>query len=117
MFESYQAIWDGAFQDIDEIVLAHNNISTDKWYVDRDFPEITGEGVGEFAKAIMDTVATFPEFAESSDVQQVALLNIGIDGPAEVLDALTQEAKRNPSIKLLKAVRAFRESIENKERE
>ncbi len=115
MFQSYQAIWDGAYQDIDEIVLAHNNISPDKWYVDRDFPEITGEGVGEIAKAIMDTVNTFPEFAESPDVQQVALLNIGVDDPAEVLKALTQEAKKNPSIKLLKAVKAFRESLEKKE--
>ena len=111
MFESYQAIWDGAYQDIDEIVLAHNKVAPDKWYVDRDFPEITGEGVGEFAKAIMDTVATFPEFAESPDVQQVALMNIGIDDPAEVLDQLTQEAKKNPTAALLKAAKVLKEAI------
>ncbi len=115
MFQSYQAIWDGAYQDIDEIVLAHNGVAPDKWYVDRDFPEISEEDVEAVANAIMNTVATFPEFAESHDVQQIALLNIGVDDPAEAIEALTQEAKKNPSIKLLKAVKAFRESIENKE--
>jgi len=117
MFESYQSIWDGAYQDIDEIVLFHNKVPADKWYVDRDFPRIDEDDVAAFAKAIMDTVGTFPEFAESPDVQQVALMNIGIDDPAEVIEALTQEAKKNPSIKLLKAVKAFKESLEIKLKE
>ena len=117
MFQSYQAIWDGAYQDIDEIVLTHNKVPPDKWYVDRDFPEISGEDVGEVAKAIADTVATFPEFGESTDVQQVALLNIGVDDPAQVIEELTKEAKKNPTIKLLKAAKAFRESLEKKEAE
>ena len=111
MFESYQAIWDGAYQDIDEIVLAHNKVAPDKWYVDRDFPRIGEDDVAAVAKAIMDTVATFPEFAESPDVQQVALMNIGIDDPAEVLDQLTQEAKKNPTAALLKAAKVLREAI------
>ncbi len=114
MFESYQSIWDGAYQDIDEIVLAHNKVPPDKWYVDRDFPEIDEDDVAAFAKAIMDTVTTFPEFGESSDVQQVALLNIGVDDPAKVLETLAKEAKKNPTTQLLKAVKAFREAIEKR---
>ncbi len=114
MFQSYQAIWDGAYQDIDEIVLAHNRVPPDKWYVDRDFPEISGEGVGEVAKAILDTVVTFPEFGESSDVQQVALMNIGVDDPAQVIEELAQEAKKNPTFGLLKAVKVLKESIEKR---
>ena len=41
-------------------------------------------------------------------------MNIGVDDPAEVIEALTKEAKKNPTLKLLKAVKAFRESIEKK---
>lgn len=116
MFQSYQAIWDGAYQDIDEIVLAHNNVSPDKWYVDRDFPKITGEDVAGVAMAIKDTVSTFPQFADSPDVQQVALMNIGIDDPAEVIEALGEistEPNDEPAseAKLLKAVKLLREAV------
>ncbi len=120
MFESYQAIWDGAYQDIDEIVLAHNNIPPSKWYVDRDFPSIDAYDVASFAKAIMDTVATFPEFANSPEVMQVALMNLGIDDPAEVIAAMEEELEKNPpapatEANILKAVKLLREAIRNKE--
>ncbi len=111
MFQSYQAVWDGAYQDIDEVVLAHANVPPDKRYVDRDFPPIVPRDVAEAAKAIVDITSVFPEFVESPDVQAIALLTIGVNDPDEVLEALKESFKRNPSIALTKALKGFREVL------
>jgi len=111
MIQSYQKVWNDAYQDIDEIVLAHNNVPPDKWYVDRDFPPITPLDVAEQAKAIVDISGVFPEFTDSSDVKQMALLTLGINDPTEVLEELGKAVESNPSVALKRALQQFRESI------
>jgi len=108
MFQSYQAIWAATYQDIDEVILEHNGIPQDKWYVDRDFPAIAPADVAQAAKSLVDVLTVMPEFAYSPDVQQIALLILGINDPAEVLAAMAKESKSNPAIPLAKALREFR---------
>ncbi len=112
MFQSYQAIWADAYQDIDEIVFVHNGIKPEKWYVDRDFPAISPVDYVAMAQSIQQIIQSMPEFGLSPDVQQQALLSIGINDPGEVLDFLSKEAKKNPSIPLARALRRLREIIE-----
>ena len=92
MFESYQTVWDGVYQDLDEIVLEKNGISPDKWYVDRDFPAIAPEDVLQAADALVKVIGVMPEFADLADVQQTALMILGINDTAEVLDQLSKES-------------------------
>lgn len=95
MFQSYQKVWDDVYQDIDEAILEHNQVPEDKWYVDRDFPAIAPADVAQAAQAIVQILTVLPEFAYSPHVQQVALMTLGIDDTAEVLDALNKESKGN----------------------
>jgi len=118
MIQSYQAVWNAAYQDIDEIVLAHANIPPDKWYVDRDFPPIAPQDVALVSKAIVDIIGVLPEFAGSQDIQQLALVTLGINDTAEVLDALDKVEKKTESdtnVALLKVTRLLREIIKRKE--
>jgi len=115
MFQSYQKVWEDTYQDIDEIILAHNQIPEDKWYIDRDFPAIAPADVIAIGQALTQILQVMPEFAYSPDVQQIALMTLGINDPAEVLDALGEAVKTNPDIALTKALKAFRESLNKKE--
>jgi len=115
MFESYQKVWSDAYKDINDVVLEHNDIPADKRYVDMDFPAIAPTDVVATATAIVQILQVMPEFAYSPDVQQVALMTLGINDPAEVLDELAKEAKKNPNIELSKVLKLFRESLEKKE--
>lgn len=114
MFQSYQQIWGDAYKDIDEIVLEHNHVAPDKWYIDRDFPAIAPADIAQAAKSLFDILTVMPEFAYSRDVQQVALLTLGINNPAEVLDAMAKESKSNVGIQLAKALREFRTVLHEK---
>jgi len=115
MFQSYQAIWAGAYKDINDIVLEHNGVPEDKWYVDLDFPAIAPEDIAQAAVAIVGILGVMPELAESDDVKQVALMTMGINDPAEVIAQLTQEAKRNPGRSLARDLKWFRESLSKRE--
>jgi len=108
MFQSYQQIWADAYRDIDEVILEHNGVAPDKWYIDRDFPAIAPEDVAQAAKSLVDILTVMPEFAYSPDVQQVALMILGINDPAEVLAAMAKESKTDPNIRLARALREFR---------
>lgn len=110
-FQSYQQVWEGVYRDIDEMVLEHNRISPDKWYVDRNFPAIAPEDQTALAQAIEAIVRAFPEFADLPEVQQVALQSIGVDDVAKVLEGETQEALEVATMTLLKAVRTIRANI------
>jgi len=112
MFQSYQGVWSDVYQDIDELVLEHNGISPEKWYIDRDFPAIAPEDAFTMAQSLSLMITAFPELAYSPDVMQQALISMGINNPGEVIDALQQEAKGNPNIKLAKVLREFRRSID-----
>jgi len=69
--------------------------------------------VAAAATAIVQILTVMPEFAYSPDVQQIALMTLGINDPAEVIDAMSKESKINPEIALTKVLKAFRESIKN----
>ena len=88
MFESYQATWRAAYDIIDNVVLAYNGILPGKWHIDRDFPPIAPIDVAEAARALVDTTGVFPQFKLSPDVQQMALLTLGINDPDAVLEEL-----------------------------
>jgi len=115
MFQSYQKVWADTYQDIDEVILAHNQIPLDKWYIDRDFPPIAPADVIQSATALTQIITAMPEFASSPDVQQMALMLLGINNPDEVLDAMSKEAKTNPDVALTKALKQFRETLNKKE--
>lgn len=112
-FQSLQKVWADTYQDIDEVVFEHNKVPEDKRYVDRDFPPIAPEDTVAAAQAFTSIVTAFPEFAYSPDVQQVALMTLGIDDPAEVLEQLEQLTKESGNVdaRLVKVVRQFKESL------
>jgi len=91
MFQSYQTLWNDNFKDVDEIVLEHMGIDP-MTPIDRDFPAIAPEDATAAATALQQIIAAFPEFADSRDVQQVALLALGINNTADVLDELDKQA-------------------------
>jgi len=115
MFQSYQAIWSDVYQDIDEVVLEHNQIPPDKWYIDRDFPAIAPADVAQAAAALVQILQVMPELAYSDDVKQIALLTLGVNNPAEVIGQLDKESRGNPEIALTKALKQFRENLKKKE--
>lgn len=111
MFQSLQKVWADHYQAIDELVLDHAKVPEDKWYVDRDFPPIAPKDVEEAAAAIEKIVATFPQFGDSKEVQQVALMTLGIDDTGEVLANLETEEKDNPDARFARAIHEFREKM------
>lgn len=114
MFQSYQAVWKDAYQDIDEIILEHANVPSDKWYIDRDSPAIAPVDILQAATALVQVLQVMPELAYSDDVKQIALMTLGVNDPAEVIDALSKESKDNPNIALAKVLKQFRESLKGK---
>ena len=111
MFQSYQKVWSDAYQDIDEVILEHANVSPDKWYIDRDFPKIAPEDVLQAATALVQILQVMPELGSSDDVKQIALMTLGVNDPAEVLDTLSKEAKSNPEVALTKVLKQLRETL------
>lgn len=114
MFQSYQKVWGDTYQDINEVILEHNKVPSDKWYVDLDFPAIAPEDLAGMALSLQAILSVLPNLGDSRDVQQVALMSLGIDDTAEVLDALAKETKGNPTPALIKALREFRETLGKK---
>ncbi len=113
MFQSYQQVWDDTYQDIDTIVLTHVGRAPDKQYIDRDFPAISPVDYVAMADSIQKIIQVIPELGLSSDVQQQALLSIGVNNPGEVLDALEEAVKKNPTLALTRALKQIREVISN----
>ena len=116
MFQSYQAVWNDAYQDIDEVIMEHANIPPDKWYIDRDFPKIAPDDILQAATALVQILGVLPALKDSDDVKQIALMTLGVNDPAEVLDELgkTEKEPEEPvdeTVKLIKALQKFRESI------
>lgn len=112
-FQSYQETWKGLFQEIDEVVLAHNNVTPDKWYVDRDFPPIAEDEASQIAIALGQILTALPELADAPEVMQVALMALGINDTSKVMDNLSKTGKANEAAKLTRAVRDLREVLKN----
>jgi len=111
MCESYQAIWQGAYEDIFQLILTHNKVNEDNQYVDMDFPAISEEMTAAMAQSMSTLCQTFPQFTDSQDVQQQALMILGVQNANEVLEQLGKEAKSDPGVALAKQLRRFRESL------
>lgn len=75
MFQSYQSIWNDAYQNIDELILEHEKVNrvgkggADNWYIDRDFPNIAPADIQQAAQAIVSILGVLPNLADSPDVQ------------------------------------------------
>ena len=113
MIQSYQKVWEDTYKDINEVVLAHNNISPDKWYVDMDFPAIAPSDTAQTAAALLQILQVMPELGYTDDVKQIALMTLGVDDTTEVLDQLSKANEANPSMALCRVLKQFRESIKN----
>jgi len=111
MCESYQAIWQGVYEDIFGLVLEHNGITGDNLYVDIDFPKISEETAASMAQSLFQISQVFPEFLNSNDLKQQALMILGIKNVNDVLGQLSNEAKGDPNVALAKALRQFREVL------
>jgi len=115
MFTSYQQVWADTYKSIDEIVLEHARIDPSKWYIDRDFPPIAPEDVAAAAQAMLTIVQAFPQFVDSPDVQQQALMALGINNVAEVIKNLTKgqkEAAGDPFARLAKDLRECKKQLQ-----
>ncbi len=115
MFQSYQKVWEDTYQDIDEVILEHNQIPSDKWYIDRDFPVIAPADIAQAATALFQILQIMPELGYSNDVKQIALMILGVNDPSEVIDALSKEVKSNPEAALARALKQFKEALNKKE--
>ena len=114
MIQSRQQIFEDLFQDIDELVMAHNKIAPTNWYVDRNWPPITPRDALAFADAVSKVVASFPSFGGSEAVMQATLTALGIDDTAEVIAQLDKNIAANPEaaeLRVLQQVKQILESI------
>ena len=113
MITANQETWASVYDDIDQIILEHNNVPEDNRYVDRDFPAITPEDAVALSTAIKEMLPLFPQFADSNDVQQQALMIMGIKNANDVLEQLggTQESQGNPIAKAVKYLQETKELI------
>ena len=115
MFQSYQKVWEDTYRDINEVILENSNIPPDNWYVDMDFPPIAPEDVLAAAEAIVGIVGVMPEFAKSPDVQQIAMMVMGVNDPAQALEQMKKlgekEIESSPDLDLAKALKRFREVV------
>jgi len=125
MFTSYQSLWLSIYKAINTVVLNHRNIAPDKQYVDMDFPAIAPEDVFMAAQAIVAILGALPEFKRSDDVKQIALLTMGINDPAAVLEFLKNlppeeqpqlpgqaPGKETTEAALINALKGLRESLQ-----
>lgn len=110
MFQSYQAVWADTFKGINEIILEHNRLDPDI-HIDIDFPAIAPEDVFGAAQAIATLINVMPELAAIRDVQQVALISLGINNTAEILDKLDKQSESYNSVRITKALKLIREAI------
>jgi len=114
MFQSYQSIWLGTYQDICSIVLEHNNIPKDRQYIDFDFPAITPADAAGVAQNIAALIPVIPELSYSDDVLQQALMAVGVHDVANAIEELRKSAKESSgdvNLKLAKVLKEFRGMI------
>ena len=111
MFESYQSVWEDAYRDMITFVLTQKGIAPEKQFVDIDFPAIAPDDVAQAAEAFVKMVTAIPDLAYADEIRQLALTIVGINNPQEVLDQLTTESLRNPSVALTKVLKRFHEAI------
>ena len=115
MFSSYQQVWAGAYQDINEVVLEYNGVPPDAWYVDMDFPPIAPEDALAAADALSKVVTVFPQLATSDDVLQQALMALGINDTAQVIEDMNKAAEGpegNQEAAAIKSLKRIAEALD-----
>ncbi len=123
MIESYQQLWSDAWHDIFNVVLDYNDIPEDKRVIDLDFPMVTPQDSTAVIDSITKLITVLPEFANSDDVKMQALMNLGINNTADVLDFLKNQEKGNTKVnlpapgsaqeaKILKGLKLMREAYQ-----
>ena len=113
MFQSHQQVWKDAYRDLDDMVLEHGGIGPNDRYVDRDFAAIAPEDAVELAKSIAVIIQAFPNFADSTDVKQVALLSIGVDDVDKVIKGMEESAKDpHSNAVLIRELRKYTKEIQ-----
>jgi len=114
MIQSFQRVWGDSYQDIFDVILEHNNVAPDNWYVDIDFPMIAPRDAELFGKTLTDVTTVFPDLKQSDDVKQISLMVLGVNDPAEVMEQLAKMPKpeqANTEAKLIKALKQYSEAI------
>lgn len=94
MCSSYQKVWADAYQDMCEIIYEKNGVAEDKWYIDFDFPTISPRDAIEMAQTAATFATVYPSFKYSEDIMLAALVSMGINNPAKVLDAIKKESEK-----------------------
>jgi len=111
MFQSMQQVWEDFYQEINEVVLKHNDVAPDRWYVDMNWPLIAPRDIEAAAEAIVKIVGVFPQFAEADELKQAALTILGIDDVAEVLENIEKVIASNPDAKFARTLRELRQLV------
>ncbi len=94
-FGSYQGLWRGAWKDIFDVVLDHNNIPEVDRFVDIDFPEIAPSDALSALTAIGQLITSFPDLGDVDDVVKQALINIGLNNVDNIIKKLEKVRKEN----------------------
>ena len=94
-FGSYQGLWRGAWEDIFDVVLDHNNVPENDRFVDIDFPEIAPADALSALTAISQLITSFPDLEDVDDVIKQALINIGLNNVDDIIKKLEQVRKEN----------------------
>ena len=113
MFESYQQIWYDTFMDINNLVLDKAKVSMSaERKIDLDFPPITPIDAETMTNAIKTIIEVMPEFAEISDVKQIALLSLGINNTAEILADMPKESVATLALKLARVLKNLKGELD-----
>jgi len=112
-FSSLQKMWADAYEDIFNVILDCKGDDS-KERVDLDFPEIAPADIQAALAAIQTACSTFPQFADSSEVQRQALINIGLNNIDMIMVELEKKTE-NPTTeaRLIKALQGFKEVLQH----
>ena len=111
MLQSYQVIWKSAYSDINDVILEHADVPESDWYVDMDFAPIAPEDALAMADALVKVIGAFPELGESKDVKQQALVALGINDTAAVLEELKKLPEGSQEAATIRVLKRLEEAL------
>lgn len=94
-FEGYRAVWYGIWEALFDFVCEVAGIPEgEARYVDIDLPEIYPAQAATEITALVTLLSAFPEFAESKEVQALALTKLGLNNVSDIIDRLKEDADK-----------------------
>lgn len=90
MFESYQQLWAGAYQEI----FQHISGKEEGLEVDIDFPPMLSRDINNYADGVTKFNQAVPGLADSRSVLMQILMTLGINNADEEVDAIIQRAEQ-----------------------